>query len=98
MDLLQDLNFDSTKLKDKHLIAEGMDSDVVGNCFQVSIPMRRVLDPTNEVILAYQVNGEDLPQDHGYPIRLVAPGIVGVRNCKWLKSLIISDEEAPSPA
>ena len=30
-------------------------------------------------------------------MRLVAPGIVGVRNAKWIKSFIISDEEADSP-
>lgn len=78
-------------MKGKHLIAEGMDCDVVGNCFQVSIPLDRALDPSFEVIIAYAVNGEELPLDHGYPLRLVAPGIVGVRNAKWLKSLIISD-------
>ena len=30
-------------------------------------------------------------------MRLVAPGYIGVRNCKWVSSLEISDEEADSP-
>ncbi len=64
---------------------------MVGNCFQVSIPLERAIDPSFEVIIAYSVNGEELPLDHGYPLRLIAPGIVGVRNAKWIKSLIISD-------
>ena len=58
--------------------------------------MSIVLDPLSEVILAYEMNGEPIPLDHGYPLRLVVPGTVGVRNAKWVKSLTISDEEARS--
>jgi sulfite oxidase len=42
------------------------------------------------------MNGEDIPVEHGYPLRLVVPGVVGVRNAKWVKALRISDEEARS--
>lgn len=28
----------------------------------------------DEVIIAYEMNGEDIPRDHGYPMRLIAPG------------------------
>ena len=35
--------------------------------------------------------------DHGFPLRLIVPGFVGVRNCKWIRKIIISDEEAKSP-
>lgn len=34
--------------------------------------------------------------DHGYPLRLICPGFIGVRNCKWVAKLEISDEEADS--
>jgi sulfite oxidase len=37
-----------------------------------------------DVILAYEINGEPLSRDHGYPIRVIAPGIVGARSVKWL--------------
>jgi hypothetical protein len=57
IDLLKEMGFDLKHIKDKHLIAESMDNDAVGNCFQVSIPMSRVLDPSNEVIIAYEMNG-----------------------------------------
>ena len=40
-----------------------------------------------DVLLAYEMNGEPLPADHGYPLRAVVPGHVGVRNVKWLKSV-----------
>ena len=58
--------------------------------------MTMAIDPINEVILAYEMNGEDIPAEHGYPLRLVVPGVVGVRNAKWVRALRISDEEARS--
>ncbi|MFC2024412.1 molybdopterin-dependent oxidoreductase [Chloroflexota bacterium] len=36
------------------------------------------------VFLAYQVNGEDLPPEHGYPLRLVVKGLNGFNWVKWL--------------
>lgn len=38
------------------------------------------------------VLGETLPRDHGYPIRLLAPGHAGCRNVKWVQQIIVSDE------
>ena len=48
----------------------------------------------NEVILAYEMNDETLTPDHGYPLRLVCPGFIGVRNCKWVTKIEISNEES----
>lgn len=56
----------------------------------------QALDPKNDVLLAYEMNGKELPRDHGFPIRVVAPGIVGARNVKWLGKIIVSDEESKS--
>ncbi len=36
------------------------------------------------LLLCYEMNGEDLPRAHGYPVRLIAPGWYGVANVKWL--------------
>ena len=38
----------------------------------------RAIDPRRDVLLAYEMNGEPLPRDHGFPIRVVVPGVVGV--------------------
>merc|ERR1711976_1151140 len=46
--------------------------------------------------LAYEMNGEVLPRDHGYPFRIVATGTVGARNVKWLKRIVLSQEESHS--
>jgi DMSO/TMAO reductase YedYZ molybdopterin-dependent catalytic subunit len=37
-----------------------------------------------EVVIVYQMNGRDLPQDHGYPVRAIVPGHYGMASVKWL--------------
>jgi DMSO/TMAO reductase YedYZ molybdopterin-dependent catalytic subunit len=44
-----------------------------------------------ENILAYEMNGEELPNLHGYPLRLIAPGWYGVANVKWLTRIEVMD-------
>ena len=41
-------------------------------------------------LLALSVNGEDLPLDHGYPARVIVPGLPGVHNIKWVGSMRFS--------
>ncbi len=38
-------------------------------------------------LLALQVGGEDLALDHGYPARIIVPGLPGVHNTKWVGAL-----------
>jgi len=42
-------------------------------------------------LLAYEMNGADLPSLHGYPLRLIAPGWYGVANVKWLTRIEVID-------
>lgn len=42
------------------------------------------------------MNDEELPADHGYPLRLIAPGVVGARQVKWLNRIVLAEEESPS--
>ena len=63
---------------------EGLDTDAANIPYGASITMERALDPKNEVILAYEMNGEPIPRDHGFPIRVIVPGVVGARSVKWL--------------
>ena len=46
--------------------------------------------------LATHMNGEVLPLDHGYPLRLVVPGWYGCTCIKWVQSLTWVDEDAPA--
>lgn len=63
---------------------------------EISIPIEKVLDPNGDVLLAWEMNGEQVPRDHGYPIRLIVPGFVGIRNVKWVSSITITDNEVDS--
>lgn len=46
---------------------------------------------TTEVLLAYKMNGEELPPKHGHPVRVVVPGWYGMASVKWLKRIIVTD-------
>jgi DMSO/TMAO reductase YedYZ molybdopterin-dependent catalytic subunit len=43
-------------------------------------------------LLAYEMNGEPLPPQHGFPLRLVVPGWYGMTNVKWLARITLLDE------
>ena len=46
----------------------------------------------SEAILAWEMNGQPLMADHGFPVRVVVPGWYGVQNVKWLTGLEVSNE------
>lgn len=68
--------------------------DCSGTHYGASITFKKAMG--DEVIVAYAMNDEDIPRDHGYPLRLVAPGIVGARQVKWLTRISLSDVESHS--
>lgn len=47
-----------------------------------TVSLDKALEPTT--LLAYRMNGEPLPQRHGYPLRVVVPGLFGEKSAKWL--------------
>jgi len=47
-----------------------------------SIHLTKALEPTT--LLAVRMNGATLPQGHGFPARMLVPGIYGMKHCKWL--------------
>ena len=57
-------------------------------------PVAKALD---DALLAWGVNGEPLLPDHGFPVRLVLPGWVGIASIKWLGSLEVANTELTSP-
>jgi DMSO/TMAO reductase YedYZ molybdopterin-dependent catalytic subunit len=58
------------------------------------LPMAKALDDT---LVAWAMNGEPLPLDHGFPARLVVPGWVGIASIKWLGELRVTTTVVDSP-
>ncbi len=50
-----------------------------------SLPRAKAIQP--EVLIAYQMNGRDLPRDHGFPVRAIVPGHYGMASVKWLTGI-----------
>ena len=80
--------------KAKHVQFEGYDIDETGLCYGGSIPIDKAVDPLGDALFAFEMNGDPLPRDHGYPVRAIAPGHAGARQCKWLHKVIVSDKES----
>jgi DMSO/TMAO reductase YedYZ molybdopterin-dependent catalytic subunit len=47
-----------------------------------SIHLSKALEPTT--LVAVRMNGQTLPQGHGFPARLLVPGIYGMKHVKWI--------------
>lgn len=53
--------------------------------FTAGTPVEALLDPNRGAMLAIGMNGEPLPQEHGFPARMVVPGLYGyVSATKWV--------------
>lgn len=58
--------------------------------FARSFSIEDAMNPAN--LLVYEMNGEELPAIHGYPVRLLVPGWYGVNNVKWLTRIEAIDQ------
>ena len=55
-----------------------------------SVPVAKAL--SEEVLLVWQMNGQQLPAVHGGPVRVVVPGYIGARSVKWIERVSASRE------
>ena len=77
------------------VMPEGLDAEVAGQGHvRRPLPVRKAMD---DVLVAYEMNGEPLPSDHGAPARLVVPGWIGVASIKWLGRIEVADHQLFSP-
>lgn len=57
--------------------------------YSISQPLDVVLQA--DALLAYRMNGAELPDRHGYPLRVLIPGLYGEENPKWLTRIELTD-------
>ncbi len=57
--------------------------------FSRSLPLSKALD---DVLLVYEMNGEPLTAEHGYPLRAIVPGWYAMASVKWLRRIIVTDQ------
>jgi DMSO/TMAO reductase YedYZ molybdopterin-dependent catalytic subunit len=55
-----------------------------------SLPVKVAISP--DIILAWEMNGEPLSPEHGFPLRLVVPGWYGMASVKWLNEIKFVEE------
>ncbi|MEW1685185.1 sulfite oxidase [Streptomyces sp. NPDC093594] len=58
------------------------------------LPLSKAL---HDVLLAYEMNGEPLPPDHGHPVRVLVPSWVGIASIKWVGDIEVSRQPLFSP-
>ncbi|MYC89219.1 MAG: sulfite oxidase [Gemmatimonadales bacterium] len=68
---------------------EEIRGNTVTQNFARSMSLEDAMDPG--VILAWEVNGEPLPNEYGFPLRVIAPGWYGIANMKWLTRIELRD-------
>jgi DMSO/TMAO reductase YedYZ molybdopterin-dependent catalytic subunit len=90
-DLISTARWRGVRLADVLDLAGGLKPGVVSLAFvsidefSAGLPPEVAADP--ETLIVYEMNGEPLPREHGYPARLLVPGRYGMMNPKWLTAI-----------
>lgn len=56
-----------------------------------SITLNRAM--AGDVLVAYRMNGVPLPQGHGFPVRIIVPGVYGMKSVQWLTDIEVVDQD-----
>ena len=75
---------------DADVVFTGMDRGIQGDIeqqYERSLPLAECR--RDEVLLAYAINGQPLPPQHGFPLRLIVPGWYGMAHVKWLRGITV---------
>jgi DMSO/TMAO reductase YedYZ molybdopterin-dependent catalytic subunit len=80
-----------------HVVLEGADGGMLedpksppgGLKFARSIPVAKA---RADVLLAYKMNGRELPPEHGFPVRAIVPGWYAMASVKWLQRIIVTEQ------
>ena len=73
------------------VLLSGLDTEAPEGGFRRVIPVEKAMHP--DTLLAYYLNGEALPGEHGFPVRALVPGWVGSTSIKWLGQIVVSSRQ-----
>jgi len=79
--LTTDKMIDELGKKLKHVQFLGLDKDAQWVSYGASIPFEKAFSQFGDVIIAYSMNGQDIPRDHGYPLRIKR---LHLKNWEWM--------------
>jgi DMSO/TMAO reductase YedYZ molybdopterin-dependent catalytic subunit len=83
------LNEAGLKPSARYVTFEGQDE------YFTTVPLDRALDERS--LLVHQMNGEPLPPEHGFPLRVLLPGVYGQKQPKWISRIFVSDQNERGP-
>ncbi|KAI8843019.1 Oxidoreductase, molybdopterin-binding domain-containing protein [Chytridium lagenaria] len=75
---------------------EGPSQELPKGMYGTSVNAATALDPRSDLLIAFEMNGERLTPDHGYPVRVIIPGFIGGRMVKWLGRITVTGKETDS--
>jgi DMSO/TMAO reductase YedYZ molybdopterin-dependent catalytic subunit len=67
-----------------------LSGDATKDSLSRGLPIPKAMEP--HTLIAFQMNGQPIPNIHGFPVRIVAPGYPGSASHKWLKRIWIRDK------
>lgn len=74
------------KRTSRDVMPEGLDEKNVKR----PMPIEKAM--ADDTLLVYAMNGHPLPPDHGFPLRLLVPGWVGIAHIKWVGRIEVSEQ------
>lgn len=78
----------------REVVFTGLDRGIQGGVDQHYERSISIADATRgDVLLAYAVNGQPLPPQHGFPLRVIVPGWYGMTHVKWLRSITVLNHQ-----
>jgi len=90
-DLISTARWKGVALKDVLELTGGLKPGVISLAvigadeFTTALPIDVAL--ASDTLLVYEMNGQVLPREHGYPARVLVPGRYGMKNAKWVVAL-----------
>jgi len=62
-----------------------------GGQYRDSLSIKEALEP--DTMLAYEVNGKNLPPENGFPLRLIIPRMYAYKGVKWVERIVFTEEQ-----